>query len=101
MNWGTKKEKREKMKQKILIVLSLISLFFLSFCGPKQDEVDKIIEDGVEVVLNHQEPYKLKNEPTNLILTETMKIDLERTDLAELGLTDSYGFDVDSQGNIL
>ena len=88
------------MKQNILIILFMTLSLFLSFCGPKQDKVERIVEEGVEVVLNHQEPYKLKGEPTNLVLLETLIIDLERTDLSEMGLTDSYGFDVDSKGNI-
>jgi hypothetical protein len=58
------------------------------------------MEDGVEVVVNHLEPYKLRGEPTNLILEKVFSIDTERDDIAELGLTDIGAFDVDSQGNI-
>jgi len=31
----------------------------LVYCGPKQDEVDRHTEDGIEVVLNHLEPYPM------------------------------------------
>jgi hypothetical protein len=32
-------------------------LCLLVCCTPKQDEVERINEDGVEVILNHREPY--------------------------------------------
>ena len=41
-------------------VLLIIILFLSFYCGPKQDEVERIIEDGVEVVLNHIEPLLQK-----------------------------------------
>lgn len=40
-------------------------LFLLSCCGPKGEKVERIIEGGVEVVINHREPYKLKGEHPN------------------------------------
>ena len=74
---------------------------FLLHCGPKQDIVDRIIEDGVEVVINHLEPYQLRGESTALSLDEEFTIDLELDEIAYLGLTDSSaGVDVDSFGNI-
>ena len=44
---------REKMKK--IVYLALILSVLLS-CVHKQEKVDKTIEDGVEVVLNHLEP---------------------------------------------
>ena len=82
-------------------------LFFLAFtllllisCGPKQEKVERYMEDGVEVIVNHLEPYKVKEEPSNLILEEEFTIDTEKDEIAELGLTDIFGFNVDSEGNI-
>jgi len=75
-------------------------LFLILSCGPKQDQVEKIIENGVEVVMNHLEPYKIKGEPTSLQLEEQFTIDTERDEIAEIGVTDIEDFDVDSQGNI-
>jgi len=75
-------------------------LCFLAFCGQKQGDVERIIEDGVEVVINHLEPYKVKGEPAILHLEEEFTIDTERDDIAEKGLADIRDFDVDSQGNI-
>lgn len=82
-------------------------LVFLGFilslslcCGQKQDKVEKTIEDGVEVVLNYLEPYKIKGEPDTLNLDEEFILDLERDDIAEVGMTEIARFDVDSEGNI-
>jgi hypothetical protein len=58
------------------------------------------MEDGVEVVLNHLKPYRIRGEPSILHLEEAFVIDLERDNLAEIGLTDIRNFDVDSEGNI-
>jgi hypothetical protein len=58
------------------------------------------MEDGVEVVLNHVEPYKIKGEPSTLYLEEEFTIDTEKDEIAELGVTDITAFDVDSEGNI-
>ena len=75
-------------------------LFVFLYCGPKQEEVERIMEDGVEVVINHIEPYKITAEPTELKLEEIFRIDMEKEEIAELGLADAYTFDVDSAGNI-
>jgi len=82
-----------------LTYLVLILTLFL-FCGPKQDKVERIMEDGVEVVFNHIEPYRLKREPSTFTLEEEFVIDLERDDIAEIGLTEIQDFAVDSAGNI-
>jgi hypothetical protein len=59
------------------------------------------MEDGVEVVINHLEPYQLGDEPNILSLEKEFTIDLEKEDIANIGLVDSLaGVDVDSFGNI-
>jgi hypothetical protein len=84
---------------KKLIYLSLIiSLFF--FCGPKQRKVEKIMEDGVEVILNQIEPYKTKGEPSTFILDEEFTIDTEAEDLAGLGIKGIDELDVGLDGDI-
>jgi hypothetical protein len=75
-------------------------LFIFSFCGPKYKKVEKIIEDEVEVVLNHLEPYKIKGESGNLLLENEFSIDTENEDMLKIGLTDIETFDVDQDGNI-
>ena len=88
---------RESMKKSFLLISML---FLLIHCGSKQDEVERIMEDGVEVVVNHLEPYKITGEPTTLRLEEEFTIDTERDEIAEIGVTDINGFDVDSGENI-
>jgi len=58
------------------------------------------MEDGVEVIVNHLEPYKIKGEPSSLHLEEEFTIDTEEDEIAKLGVTDVRAFDVDSEGNI-
>ena len=72
---------------------------FLLHCGPKQDKVERIIEDGVEVVINHLEPYNIGSQGS-LMLEEILKIDTEDDEIANLGIPDIFGFDVNSFGDI-
>ncbi len=41
---------------KKLIYLALI-LFVFFYCKPEQDKVEKYMEDRVEIIINHIEPY--------------------------------------------
>lgn len=66
----------------------------------KPSRIQRQIENGVEVVLNHLEPYRLKNVPAHLIVEEEVSIDFERDDLGEIGISEILDFDVDSSGNI-
>jgi hypothetical protein len=84
--------------KKLIYLILILSLFL--FCGPKQEKVERIMEDRVEVVLNHIEPYRIKGEPSTFTLEEEFVIDLERDDIAEIGLTEIQDFAVDSAGNI-
>lgn len=84
--------------RKLISLVFILSLFI--HCGPKHDEIERINEAGVEVVINHLEPYEIKGEPSNLHIEEEFIIDLEREDLIELGIKEVTGFDVDSSSNI-
>ncbi len=84
--------------KKLSYLVLILSLFV--YCGTKQDEVERIFEDGVEVVINHLEPYKIKGESGTFNIDEEFVIDLERNDLAAIGLTEIHDFAVDSMGNI-
>jgi len=84
--------------RKILLLMFILSLLF--YCTSKQDEVAKIVEDGVEVVINPIEPYIIKGESSTLHLEEEFIIDFEREDLADKGIINVIGFDVDSHSNI-
>jgi hypothetical protein len=58
------------------------------------------MEDGIEVIINHLEPYKIKGEPANLTLEKEFSIDFARDDIGELGIANATDFEVDSLGNI-
>src|SRR4030042_4633659 len=85
------------MKRPLSLALLLISC---CACGPKPQEVERTIENGVEVVVNHLEPYKIKGEFSGLRLDEELLIDFEKEEIARVGLADIRKFDVDSEGNI-
>ena len=81
----------------------VIVLILFCFCGQKEEKaekVEKIIEGGVEVIVNYLEPYKIKGEPTTFAIEEESVIDTEREDLAELGIRYIDDYDADSKGNI-
>ena len=88
------------MKKLYMILPLALILCFMVGCQDKEANVERFMEDGVEVVLNHMEPYKIRGEPSILHLEEAFVIDLERDNLAEIGLTDIRNFDVDSEGSI-
>ena len=46
-----------KTKAALIILFLFVFIIFIS-CGQKQDRVEKITEDGVEVVVNHIQPYQ-------------------------------------------
>jgi hypothetical protein len=85
------------MKNSVYIA---VILCFLSSCGPKQEKVERIMEDGVEVVMNHLEPYQIKGEPSILHLEEEFTIDTEDDSIATLGLTDIWAINVDPYKNM-
>ena len=84
---------------KRLIWLCLILLLIL-YCKPAKEKIERHTEDGVEVIVNHLEPYKITNEPTRIYLEKQLTIDTETESMAETGLTNIVYFDVDSDGNI-
>jgi len=75
--------------------LVLASILLWS-CGQREQRVEKTTENGVEIVNNHLEPYKISGEPVGLRVEEEFTIDPEREDLARLGLMEIRSFDIDS-----
>ncbi len=69
----------------------------MSFCVRIPTDAEKIIEDGIEVVIN---PHNLDLKEPLFSLEEEFVIDLEEEEMAALGLTDVWGFDVDSKESI-
>jgi hypothetical protein len=81
------------------LALGVVCLL-LAGCTGKRGTVEKITENGVEVVLNHLEPYHIPGRPSTLTLQEIVTVDTESDSVAKAGVTDIYLFDLDSQGNI-
>jgi hypothetical protein len=69
-------------------------------CGPKEAEVERYFEDGIEVVVNHLEPYKIKGEPSQLALEEEVRIDFEKKAYEGLVFRELGLVEADSEGNI-
>jgi len=82
----------------MILPLTLI-LCFMVGCQ-KQVKVERFMEDGVDVIVNHLEPYTMKGKPTSFHLEEEFTIDTEKDEIAESGLIDIGGFDIDSEGKI-
>jgi len=90
---------KNKIRAALTVLFIPVFMFFVS-CGSKQDKAERIIEDGVEVVVNRLEPYKINGHSSNLLLEEEFLIDTEDNNLAESGVVDIAAFDIDSEGNI-
>jgi len=88
------------MKKLCMILPLALILCFMVSCQDKEAKIERYMEDGVEVVVNHMEPYKINGEANILHLTEEFTIDTENDDIAEIGLTNIFGFDVDSEGSL-
>jgi len=82
-------------------IIPSISAIILSLsCGPGQPKVEKITEDGIEVVINRRDPYQMKGEPSSFELQKEVTIDTEGKDLAELGISRIRDVNVDRDGNV-
>jgi hypothetical protein len=78
----------------------LIGIVLLFSCGGKQPQIDKKIEDGVEVVINHLKPYSLPGVRSTLKLEEILSIDTEADEVLKTGLTSIESFCLDREGNV-
>lgn len=85
------------MKKKGWLV---VALCLLSACGRQGDRVEKVMEDGVEVVINRTEPYDLPDVRSPIDLEEEMLIDLESENVLKSGLYYLDTFAVDADGDI-
>lgn len=88
---------RHLFRLAFLLLFVLVTAFS---CSKQQEKVERIMEDGVEVVINHLEPYKIKGEPSSLHLEEEFSIDTEDDSILTLGLTDIMAINVDPNGNL-
>jgi hypothetical protein len=85
---------------KKFMCLGIVLLTFFG-CSSKNKGPKKVYEDGVEIVINQQEPSILQNEKDGFLQTEEeLIIDLEDKAVLELGLHKMDSFGVDTDGNI-
>lgn len=89
-----------KSKTKIVSITLFLSVFMMFVSCGKQEKIEKYMEDGAEVVLNHIKPYKIRGESTNFTLEKELSIDFARDDIGEMGIANATDFEVDSKGNI-
>ncbi len=88
-----------EVRMKKTIWLCILSVLFLS-CGQKEERVKTLKEEGVEVVINHFEPYRIKGESPRLQLEEEFVIDLDDPAVSDLNLYGLDSFTVNSSGEI-
>ena len=81
-------------------ICTLLAICFLFSCGSRRSQVDTVIEGGVEVVLNHVQPYRIPGELSVLSLEMEFVIDAEDPGLLKAGLADIRQFGADSHGSI-
>ncbi len=84
------------MKNCAVVIIFLI----LVTCGCGTPQIEKHLEDGVEVIINHLQPYGIEGQPSTLILEEVLIFDTEDPKVAASGLVDINALQVDSKGNI-
>jgi len=73
---------------------------YVASCRPKLANVEKRVENGVEVVINHVTHETVRKLHPPLRLDELFVIDTENAEIARLGISDIWGFDVNSAGEI-
>lgn len=56
-------------------IIPLLVILITACCGSKQEKVDRIIEDGVEIVFTHLDSYKI-SDISSFSLEEIFKIDI-------------------------
>ena len=75
-------------------------LILLAACGSRSPKIDRVYEDGVEIVLNHIEPYQIRGRSMVCTVEEELRIDLEKPEYSSLGLKEPDIVEADSKGNI-
>jgi hypothetical protein len=90
----------EKRNFSISIILLLPAFIASVSCRPKQEKVEKIVENGVEVIINRLEPYQMKRGSSTFEMDKEVTVNTEREDLAGLGISRIRSADVDRDGNV-
>ena len=85
--------------ERAVVPILVLAVLTVTTCS-RQNKIDRIREDGVEVVLNHREPYKRAGRPSTFDLKRVYSIDTESEALAQAGLGSAGEYGVDAQGNV-
>ena len=88
------------MNYNLKIFLFSFSIIVLIIGCTKQDKIERIFENGVEIIINPLKPHKLKQGLSSFKLQEDFRIDTEDNFYAEIGLSEITSFALDSKGNI-
>jgi hypothetical protein len=86
-----------ELKKSVFIALASL---LITACSSRIEGPKRIVENGIEVVVNDTGPYLLKGEPHSLSLHEEFRIDTENDTLSAAGLSDVAAVDADSRGRI-
>jgi 6-bladed beta-propeller protein len=81
-----------------IFLFSCLSILICS-CGPNGETIDTVQEDGVEVILNHLEPYRTGG-AGSFRLDMLFEIDSENEEILKLGISGIFGFEVSSRGEL-
>jgi len=84
------------VRLRILLALFLATTFL---GAQKTAKIERRVENGIEIIVNHLETYKLAV-PEVLKLDEEFVIDLASDELVRAGLAEPTGLDIDSSGDI-
>jgi hypothetical protein len=88
------------MKKGELLWAGLILLAGLAISNSTGQKIDRAMENQVEIIINHKEPYKVAGEPSSFSLEEEFAIDTATIEITRTGLYDIFDFAIDTQGNI-
>jgi hypothetical protein len=94
-----RKRPRVEGKMKKFLAVNIVVLS-ICLCCQRQKQIERTKDAGVEVIINHIEPYKIKGELGTPVLERIFSIDTEKEEMLKCGLTDIETFDVDPEGNI-
>jgi hypothetical protein len=81
-------------------VLMFVILCLFSGCGQQSDLVERLEENGIEVVLNRAEPYRIPKAWIPKRLEEEFVINLEDEAVAQTGIYQLDTFAADSNGHV-
>jgi hypothetical protein len=86
-------------KKAHLFLICFACVWFIN-CSPSSESAKRIIENGVEVIVNKMTPNTIHGKPCKLILHKEFTLDTESHDIIEAGLGDAGEIAVDYNGNI-